>query len=206
MYSFLNHPACNAVKKRAGKNKMLLDIACHHGSHPGNGSCSVANTTQVQKLTLGEKSPPFCCCSAFLFNTSNVYANLQIGKHKHNHIKWKVKSLSCVQLFVTPRTVAYHAPPSKGFSRREYWCGLPFPSPGGLPDPGISHIVGRYFTIWATREVHHVITQSKHIRSHACRTGEIGFADPSHTRTSIPAHQAVQAIHPIVCKRTERCG
>ena len=49
----------------------------------------------------------------------------------------EVKSLSRVQLFVTPWTVAYQAPPSMGFSRQEYWSGLPFPSPGDLPDPGI---------------------------------------------------------------------
>ena len=49
----------------------------------------------------------------------------------------KVKSLSGVRLFVTPWTVAYQAPPSMGFSRQEYWSGLPFPSPGDLPDPGI---------------------------------------------------------------------
>ena len=68
----------------------------------------------------------------------------------------KVKSLSCVRLFVTPWTVAYQAPLSIEFSRQEYWSGLPFPSPGDLPNPGIipgvSHIVGRCFTIWATRE------------------------------------------------------
>ena len=39
--------------------------------------------------------------------------------------------------FVTPWTVAYQAPPSMGFSKQEYWSGLPFPSPGDLPDPGI---------------------------------------------------------------------
>ena len=49
----------------------------------------------------------------------------------------EVKSLSHVQLFATPWTVAYQAPPSMGFSRQEYWSGLPFPSPGDLPDPGI---------------------------------------------------------------------
>ena len=38
---------------------------------------------------------------------------------------------------VTPWTVAYRAPPSMGFSRQECWSGLPFPSPGDLPDPGI---------------------------------------------------------------------
>ena len=48
-----------------------------------------------------------------------------------------VKSLSRVRLFVTPWTVAYQAPQSMEFSRQEYWSGLPFPSPGDLPDPGI---------------------------------------------------------------------
>ena len=52
-------------------------------------------------------------------------------------IEVKVKSLSRVRLFVTPSTVAHQAPPSMGFSRQEYWSGLPFPSPGDLPDPGI---------------------------------------------------------------------
>ena len=49
----------------------------------------------------------------------------------------KVKSLSRVLLFATPWTVAYQAPLSMGFSRQEYWSGLPFPSPGDLPNPGI---------------------------------------------------------------------
>ena len=44
--------------------------------------------------------------------------------------KNKVKSLRRVQLFVTLWTVAYQAPPSMGFSKQEYWSGLPFPSPG----------------------------------------------------------------------------
>ena len=45
--------------------------------------------------------------------------------------------LSHVQLFATPWTVADQAPLSMGFPRQEYWSGLPFPSPGDLPDPGI---------------------------------------------------------------------
>ena len=48
-----------------------------------------------------------------------------------------VKSLSRVRLFATPWTVAYQVSPSMGFSRQECWSGLPFPSPGDLPDPGI---------------------------------------------------------------------
>ena len=47
------------------------------------------------------------------------------------------QSFSHVQLFVIPWTVACQAPLSVGFSRQEYWSGLPFPSPGHLPDPGI---------------------------------------------------------------------
>ena len=47
-----------------------------------------------------------------------------------NAWKWKVKvkSLSCVWLFMTPWTTAYQAPPSMGFSRQEYWSGVPLPS------------------------------------------------------------------------------
>ena len=44
---------------------------------------------------------------------------------------------SRVRLSATPWTVAHQAPPSMGFSRREYWSGLPFPFPGDLPNPGI---------------------------------------------------------------------
>ena len=50
--------------------------------------------------------------------------------------KVKVNSLSLSDS-VTPWTVAHQAPLSMGFSRQEYWSGLPFPSPGNLPDPGI---------------------------------------------------------------------
>ena len=49
----------------------------------------------------------------------------------------KVKSLSHVQLFATPQSVAYHAPPSMGFSRQGYWSGVPLPAPEDLPDPRI---------------------------------------------------------------------
>ena len=48
-----------------------------------------------------------------------------------NAWKWKVKvkSLSCVQLLATPWTAAYQAPPPMGFSRQQYWSGVPLPSP-----------------------------------------------------------------------------
>ena len=53
------------------------------------------------------------------------------------YILFKVKSLRHVRLFVTPWTVAYRVPLSMGFSKQEYCSGVPFPSPGDLPDPGI---------------------------------------------------------------------
>ena len=62
----------------------------------------------------------------------------------------RAQPLSPVQLFAARWTVALQAPLSLGFSRQEYWCGLPYPPPGDLPDPGIepgaSCIAGRFFT------------------------------------------------------------
>ena len=67
--------------------------------------------------------------------------------------------LSHVHFFATPWTVARQAPLSMGFSRQEYWSGLPFPPPGDLPTPGIepvslssSAMAGRFFTTSATWE------------------------------------------------------
>ena len=58
--------------------------------------------------------------------------------------------LSSVRHFPTPRTIARQAPLSMGFSRPEFWSGLPFPPPGDLPDPGIEPaspaLAGRFFT------------------------------------------------------------
>ena len=65
---------------------------------------------------------------------------------------------SCSTLW-TPWTVACQAPLSMGFSRQEYWSGLPFPSPGDLPNPGIKFtspespaLASRFFTTSATWE------------------------------------------------------
>ena len=55
----------------------------------------------------------------------------------YTFLKLKPKSLSHVLLFGIPWTVAYQAPQSVEFSRQEYWSGLPFPSPGDPPNPGI---------------------------------------------------------------------
>ena len=64
---------------------------------------------------------------------------------------------SC-RLFVTPWTVAHQAPPSVEFSGQEYWSGLPFPSPGDLPDPGM------YIYLWVGHDL-----ASRHINTnHKC--------------------------------------
>ena len=64
---------------------------------------------------------------------------------------------SRVQLFATLWTVALQSPPSMGFSRPEYWSGLPFPSPGSLPNPEIKPVslkspalASRFFTTSGT--------------------------------------------------------
>ena len=68
----------------------------------------------------------------------NIYIEITVKfAETLKKVKVKVKSLSHVRLFATPWTVAHQAPPSMGFSRQEYWSGLPLPSPGDLPDPGI---------------------------------------------------------------------
>ena len=61
-----------------------------------------------------------------------------------------MKLLSRIRLFATPWTIAYQAPPSLGLSRQECWSGLPFPSPGYLPDPEMEPsspaLAGGFFT------------------------------------------------------------
>ena len=81
---------------------------------------------------------------------------------KNSEPQWSkrlhAQSLSCVSLFVTLWTVAHQAPLSMEFSRQEYWSGLPFSPPRGLPDPGIkstspsSVLASRFFNTEPTWE------------------------------------------------------
>ena len=63
--------------------------------------------------------------------------HVKIQKHNRCSVYSESVSHSVVPIFATPWTVAHQAPLSIGFSRQEYWSGLPFPSPGDLPNPGI---------------------------------------------------------------------
>ena len=69
----------------------------------------------------------------YLCGVSKISATIK-DLRMSSEVKW---SRSDVSDSATPWTVAYQAPPSLGFSRQEYWSGLPFPSPGDLPNPGI---------------------------------------------------------------------
>ena len=82
----------------------------------------------------------------YLKNTGNICIYMSLRDWEINYgtsIQWSESeseievAQSCPRLFATPWTVAYQALPSMGFSRQECWSGLPFPSPGDLPDPGI---------------------------------------------------------------------
>ena len=93
-----------------------------------------------------------------MLSTGNIHIYIQTSiKWTIQKIVWHciwvvvvVQSLSCVWLFVTPRTGTHQAPLSMRFPRQESWSGLPFPSPRGLPDPGIEPVspvlAGGFFT------------------------------------------------------------
>ena len=70
--------------------------------------------------------------------------------------------LSFIQLFATPWTVAHQAPLSLGFSRQEYWNGLPFPPPGNLPNPGIESTSLTYPALAGTFFFYHCTTWETH--------------------------------------------
>ena len=83
--------------------------------------------------------------------------------------KWKCYSLSHVWFFTTLWTVAHKPPLSLRFPKQEYWCGLPWPPPGDLPNPGIKPtflmspaLRGGFFTSSTTWE------------AYICQTGEVG--------------------------------
>jgi len=102
-------------------------------------------------------------CHTFIFHVSHNHRFFgPSAKYKLSDIFYIIivcAVLSCVQLFATLWTVAHQAPLSMGFSRQEYWRGLPCRPPGDLPDPGINPVslmslalAGGFFTTSATWE------------------------------------------------------
>ena len=107
---------------------------------------------------------PFVLASNFHLRFFPLYSFLLKYVYSRKYV------LRCVQLFATPWTLAHQAPPSMGFSRQEYWTGLPFPSPGDLLKAGIGPcflgikpmslesraLAGRFFTTSTTWEAQKV--------------------------------------------------
>ena len=119
-------------KKRTNKDTVSAEangnpLQCSWLENPGDGGTwraavyGVAQShTWLKRLSISKKK-----------KKTNKKNSLPNGKWS------EVKTLSRVRLVVTPWTAACQAPPSMGFSRQKYWSGLPFPSPGYLPHPGI---------------------------------------------------------------------
>ena len=87
------------------------------------------------------------------------YSSCQTGPPTSLSHACVLSHLSRIRLCVTPRTVAHQVPLFMGFPRQEYWCGLPFPPPGDLPNLGIEPtslkspaLAIGFFTISTTRE------------------------------------------------------
>ena len=101
--------------------------------YPASGKMTITSWTQGTESGPGhvgcEHPCPFSCtCSCRLMKTIDKQTQLSLST---------CLVLSCVPLFVTPSTVMCQAPRLMGFSRQEYWSGLPFPSTGYLPQPRI---------------------------------------------------------------------
>ena len=94
--------------------------------------------------------------------------------------KVKVKSLSPIWLFATPWTAAHQAPPSMGFSRQEYWSGVPLPSPGLLPS--LNHFFWEGGFIKSSEEPEPVSSASDVSQIAACPPSPI-----AHSLSALPA-------------------
>ena len=107
----------------------------------------------VSRFIRNCKTPLKCCIFALLLATQ------ESSTCSESSLKVKVL-VSHVQLFTTPWTVAHQALCPWGFSRQEYWSGLPFPSPGDLPKPGIEPaspaVAGGFFTTEPPGKPHRV--------------------------------------------------
>ena len=109
----------------------LLSMGSQRVGHDWATSLSPLGILRRGALTMPDDSGPHQGWLSDVFLADFLCDSLK-------HLKWsEVKSLSRGRLFATPWTVAYYAPLSMELSRQQYWNGLPFPSPGDLPNPGI---------------------------------------------------------------------
>ena len=137
VWLFLCDCGCHSVYALMGKDKRLVEASWWEGlAVAESGSCSkgqgvLAVAKSLQScLTLCDPidgSPTGSPIPGILQARTLEWVAISFS----NAWKWKVKvkSLSRIRLLATPWTAAYQAPPATGFSRQEYWSGVPLPSP-----------------------------------------------------------------------------
>ena len=125
-----------------------------------HGLCSPRSLLRHCVLLSSSFSPRYF--TVLLATQQSCQCNASLSLCQLAVLKIALSRFSCVQLFVSLWTIACQAPLSTGFSRREYWSVLPFPSPGDLPDPGIEAVsfkspalAGGFFNTRATWETHY---------------------------------------------------
>ena len=113
-------------------HRLSFIVTC--GSFPDQGSNPHLLHWQADSLPLSHQGSP-----AILFMVTLLRESICVLCRDSGllHMRKKERSRLVVSDSATPWTVAYQAPLSMGFSRQEYWSGLPFPSPGDLPYPGV---------------------------------------------------------------------
>ena len=128
---------CREVSKPSSSTSALLSTWTVHFHHPP--SFSLLPPSPFSPLFLSPMEQELNKTSDHKFAISRKTQTPEMSCVCPNPfwIWYEVKSLSRVRLFATPWAVAHQAPPSVGFTRQEYWSGLPFPSPGDLPNPRI---------------------------------------------------------------------
>ena len=126
--------------KKPHGSKLTLQGLCTQGMHRKyvHGLANAVSLKSSGLIACGSESTGVY--TYYFCNQISSFKNKPSQTHTHTHIHTHTEVLSCfsrVWLFTTPWTVAHQTPLSMRFSRQEYYSGLPFPSPGDLPDPAI---------------------------------------------------------------------
>ena len=140
--------------------QLLQSPAASHGYFLSDKMVSFTYTTCHKMLFLLTIRTVDCFylieCSFFFFSFWTVFCfhTKHTGFHCARQWKREVLVTQSCPILCEPMdwTQARQAPLSMGFSRQEYWSGLPYPSSGGFPNPGIEWVsltAGRFFTVWA---------------------------------------------------------
>ena len=122
--------------------------------------------------------------------------------------------LSHVRPFVTPWAVALLAPLSMGFSRQEYWSGLPCPPPGDLPGPGMEPVslmsptsAGEFFTnstMWEALVLNGALSKSSSPAAPDYSTGLYNLGDHTASDLSVVEMRGLSSVHPSKSDNTTR--